>query len=87
MVTMTTVGYGDFFPSGVAGYIVTVCVMIIGFMVTALPVAIIGGNFAMVHEYNQTRENKREVKRPPTAKNSSHKVAFSATSIHPSEGM
>ena len=60
IVTMTTVGYGDYYPRGVAGCICAVIIMIIGFIVTALPVAIIGGNFAMVYEFDAKRRNNQE---------------------------
>ena len=57
---MTTVGYGDVYPMEVGGYLATAIVMIIGLMVTALPVAIIGGNFTVVYEYNHKRNNQKE---------------------------
>lgn len=56
---MTTVGYGDFYPTNVFSYITSTFIMGIGLMVTALPIAIIGGNFAIYHEYNEEREKKR----------------------------
>ena len=57
---MTTVGYGDVYPMEVGGYLATAIVMVIGLMVTALPVAIIGGNFTVVYEYNHKRNNQKE---------------------------
>lgn len=56
---MTTVGYGDIYPTEFGGYTATAIVMIIGLMVTALPVAIIGGNFTIVYEYNQKRVKQK----------------------------
>ena len=58
MVTMTTVGYGDMVPSTYPGYFAAVIVMVIGLTVTALPIAIVGGNFAVVYEYNQKLEKR-----------------------------
>ena len=55
---MTTVGYGDMYPQSIYGYIMTVIVMIVGLVITALPIAIVGGNFADVHAYNRKREGK-----------------------------
>ncbi|XP_067949885.1 potassium voltage-gated channel subfamily B member 2-like [Watersipora subatra] len=56
IVTMTTVGYGDMYPTTVSGYLATVVVMIVGLTITALPVAIVGGNFSVVYEHNKKRE-------------------------------
>ncbi|XP_067949886.1 potassium voltage-gated channel protein Shal-like [Watersipora subatra] len=56
LVTMTTVGYGDMYPTTVPGYLATVVVMIMGLTITALPIAIVGGNFAVVYEHNKKRE-------------------------------
>ena len=58
-MTMTTVGYGDFYPTNVFSYISSTFIMGVGLMVTALPIAIIGGNFAVYHEFNIEREKKR----------------------------
>ena len=58
MVTMTTVGYGDIYPATLPGYLITVIVMIAGLTITALPIAIVGGNFSVVYEYNQKREKE-----------------------------
>ena len=62
---MTTVGYGDFYPVTLPGYIYTSFVMLQGLIITALPVAIIGGQYAILYDYNQKREKrkKKEVKR------------------------
>lgn len=59
---MSTVGYGDMYPTTLPGYIVTIGVMVVGLVVTALPIAIVGGNFATVHEYNQKREREMLIK-------------------------
>lgn len=55
VVTMTTVGYGDFYPTNALGYVAATMVMIFGLILTALPVAIIGGNFTVYYEYSQRR--------------------------------
>ena len=67
---MTTVGYGDLYPTTSPGYAITVVVMVFGLILTALPVAIIGGNFAVVYEYNVKRRhslNKRDITHIKTA--------------------
>ena len=57
---MTTVGYGDFYPVTLPGYIYGGIMMIKGTMLTALPVAIIGGNYAILYEHNQKREKRKQ---------------------------
>lgn len=59
VVTMTTVGYGDYYPRTWLGYIVAVVIMIAGLMFTSLPIAIVGGNFAAYHSYNRKREMRQ----------------------------
>lgn len=57
---MTTVGYGDYYPVSLPGYIYTSFIMIQGLMITALPVAIIGGNYAILYDHNQKREKRKK---------------------------
>lgn len=42
---MTTVGYGDYYPVTWLGRVLAAIVMTTGMMMTALPVAIIGGGY------------------------------------------
>lgn len=56
---MTTVGYGDYYPTTLPGYIFASLLMIEALMLTALPVAIIGGNYAVLYEHNQKREKRK----------------------------
>ena len=70
---MTTVGYGDFYPTNWFGYGFAVLIMLAGLMLTSLPIAIIGGNFAVYHEYNQKsqqrlKKQKQQVKARMTGK-------------------
>eukprot|EP00326_Haptolina_ericina_P009779 CAMPEP_0181209036 /NCGR_PEP_ID=MMETSP1096-20121128/22443_1 /TAXON_ID=156174 ORGANISM="Chrysochromulina ericina, Strain CCMP281" /NCGR_SAMPLE_ID=MMETSP1096 /ASSEMBLY_ACC=CAM_ASM_000453 /LENGTH=297 /DNA_ID=CAMNT_0023300153 /DNA_START=373 /DNA_END=1266 /DNA_ORIENTATION=+ len=46
IVTMTTVGYGDLFPVEPMGKIVGALAMVMGILVVALPITIIGTNYA-----------------------------------------
>ena len=55
IVTMTTVGYGDYYPKNIFGYAVAAVVMLLGLMITALPIAIIGANFSIYYEYHRKR--------------------------------
>ena len=59
MVTMTTVGYGDFFPTTAPGYAAACIVMLSGMIITALPIAIIGENFSTYYKFNKRRENMK----------------------------
>mmetsp|Transcript_71962 Transcript_71962/g.153884 ORF Transcript_71962/g.153884 Transcript_71962/m.153884 type:complete len:768 (-) Transcript_71962:81-2384(-) len=45
IVTATTVGYGDMFPTTSLGYIVTVAFMVFSLVILALPIGVIGENF------------------------------------------
>jgi ABC-type phosphate transport system permease subunit len=48
-VSSTTVGYGDLFPTSAAGKAMGTVTMVVGILVLALPITIIGTNF--VEEY------------------------------------
>ncbi len=55
---MTTVGYGDYYPTTVLGYIIGVMCSITGIILTALPVAVIGSNFNVFWEHNKKRKQQ-----------------------------
>ena len=56
ITTTTTVGYGDFYPTTGAGKAVGCFTVLSGVLVLALPITIVGSNFA--HEYD--RKNKMD---------------------------
>ncbi|XP_061197927.1 potassium voltage-gated channel protein Shaw-like [Saccostrea echinata] len=52
IITMTTVGYGDVYPTSIAGYIVGVLCALSGLLLLAMPVAIIASNFSEYYSQN-----------------------------------
>ena len=45
IVTMTTVGYGDMYPTTGIGKIIAVPTMLAGILIFALPITVIGSNY------------------------------------------
>lgn len=54
LVTFTTVGYGDLYPTTTAGKLIVAVAMLMGLLVLALPIGIIGSTFT--REYNNEQE-------------------------------
>ncbi|XP_052806250.1 potassium voltage-gated channel subfamily C member 2-like [Mya arenaria] len=62
LITMTTVGYGDFFPTTTLGYIVGAVCAINGIIVIALPVAAIASNFSkFFSRFEDSERHKKDV--------------------------
>jgi hypothetical protein len=61
LVTMTTVGYGDFYPTTDAGRVIGSFVMVLGILVLAMPITVIGSAFS--EEYNKAKSARRERER------------------------
>jgi len=57
IVTATTVGYGDVYPTTSFGYIIAVVTMVMSIVILALPVGVIGGSFSQNWE-NFERDEK-----------------------------
>lgn len=51
IVTMTTVGYGDQFPTSLLGYIVGSLCALSGVLATGLPIPVIANSFQLYHKY------------------------------------
>ncbi|XP_053384724.1 potassium voltage-gated channel protein egl-36-like [Mercenaria mercenaria] len=52
LITMTTIGYGDFYPTTSFGYVVGVICAVNGIVVLALPIAAIAGTFSNLFSRN-----------------------------------
>ena len=57
VVTMTTVGYGDEVPAGIAGRLVGAACALSGILTVAIPVPIIAGHFNVL--YTRMRAQSR----------------------------
>jgi len=55
VVTMTTIGYGDYVPTTTIGYLVGVVCAVFGLLLLAMPVAIIASNFSDYYTRNKDR--------------------------------
>ena len=50
IVTMTTVGYGDMYPTSDIGRVMGSIVILLGVITLAMPISIIGGNYQREYE-------------------------------------
>lgn len=58
IVTLTTVGYGDFYPTTPPGYVVGAACSICGLLLLSMPIAIIATNFNNYYSKNKTRQKQ-----------------------------
>jgi voltage-gated potassium channel Kch len=58
VVTLSTVGYGDMYPTTLPGMAVAVLTFYVGILFLALPISILGSNFEAIYkEHTQTRSS------------------------------
>ena len=60
LITMTTVGYGDFVPKTDAGYIIGISCALFGIVIVAMITTIIISNFMQVYKNVETVERKKK---------------------------
>ncbi|XP_060084435.1 potassium voltage-gated channel subfamily C member 3-like [Ylistrum balloti] len=56
VVTMTTVGYGDYYPTTAQGYCIGCLCALTGILLIALPMAVTSSNFSDYYTFNKYRE-------------------------------
>ena len=67
VTTTTTVGYGDLYPTSVAGKIVGTVTILCGILVLALPISIIGQNFTKEFQDDENAKEEEELAREEAA--------------------
>lgn len=59
IVTGTTVGYGDFYPTTVGGRLISSCWIFAGILILGIPISIIGSNFGIELEKRKKYDDER----------------------------
>jgi hypothetical protein len=65
LVTMTTVGYGDYSPTTHIGKGIGVICFYVGIIFLALPISVLGSNFEIVYNRKMAIEGRRKKKESP----------------------
>ena len=60
---MTTVGYGDMYPTTAVGKAIGFCCMLSGVLVLSMPISIVGTFFSLEYERFQRKEQREQLKR------------------------
>jgi hypothetical protein len=61
VVTATTVGYGDMYPTSSMGYVIASATMVFSLVILALPVGVIGGNFSKAWTKYELDKSERRI--------------------------
>jgi hypothetical protein len=79
IVTVTTVGYGDSFPTTRGGKLVGAVTILCGVVVLAMPVGVIGANFSNEYDRSQMESKRKEkLKQQRLAKEEQRKLHMKA---------
>ena len=62
VVTSSTVGYGDLYPTSVAGRAIACLTVYLGILVVALPIGVVGGNFMIEYQKMLKAREKKKAK-------------------------
>lgn len=63
LVTITTVGYGDVYPTSIWGRVVGTVTILCGVVVYATPVGVIGSNFSLEYDRREAKKKRHEKQR------------------------
>lgn len=81
--TATTVGFGDFFPTTIAGRIIAVVAMMLSLAVVALPVTVIADNFTVyLREYEMGKKVSEGQGKPESRANQLRRLNFLIRESH-----
>lgn len=75
VITITTVGYGDLYPTSTGGRLLAILVTFSGVLALALPISVIGNNFTILYERSRLEQKRRELRVVRSKRKSSLKMA------------
>lgn len=74
IITMTTVGYGDVYPTSTIGYIVGAGCALSGVLLVALTIPVISNNFTLFYTHVRSRSSERRISRTFQGSNDIHEL-------------
>jgi len=72
IITMTTVGYGDFHPTSTFGYVIGTLCAVNGLLVLAMPVAAVAGKFSALYSRHNDIEKHQQAMMPKEQQTNDH---------------